>query len=479
MADLLMLGAKVRGLRRRQKMTQAQLAERLGVSPSYLNLIENNRRPLTANLLLRLAQEFKVDLASFAPGDESRLVGELREVFGDPMFEAGGITAGDLQELVGNSPPVARAVLTLYRSYCSARSSAETFADQLSQDGAQAMIAGNPTEEVNDLVQRHGNYFADLEAAAERVSKAAGIDGGQELFSGLMRYLKKKHSIDVRVVRADESTAMRRYDPARKAIIVSEILPPRSRRFQLAHQVGLIEASEVFDSQGLYEEVSSDEARALTRVVLANYFAAALLMPYTQFLAAAKEVRYDIELLAHRYRTSFEQVCHRLTTMRKPGDEGVPLHFLRIDIAGNISKRFSASGIRMPRFSGACPRWCVHAAFLTPGMIRTQLSRMPDGAVYFCVARTVQRATGGYNVPHTVHSICIGCEARYAREMVYSDGIDIDNVEAATPVGVTCRTCEWIECEQRVFPPMQHPMKIDENVRGMSFYAPVAAAKGK
>jgi hypothetical protein len=255
------------------------------------------------------------------------------------------------------------------------------------------------------------------------------------------------------------------------------VLPPRSRRFQLAHQVGLITQSEILDRLIRDESLTTQESRSLARVALANYFAAALLMPYQPFLDAAKAERYDIELLAHRFGASFEQVCHRLTTLRRPGSEGVPLHFLRIDIAGNISKRFSGSGIRFARFSGACPRWNVHAAFMTPGMIRTQLSRMEDGAVYFCIARTVRSDRGGYNAPHTVQAIGLGCEVRYARELVYSDGVDVDNPNAATPVGVTCRICSHLDCEQRAFPALQHPLRIDENVRGVSFFAPVEAGK--
>ncbi len=473
MSESLMLGAKVRALRRREKLTQAQLARRLGVSASYLNLIENNRRPLTVNLLLKLAQEFKLDLAAFGSNEDARLVADLREAFGDPMFDNSGLTPGDIQELAGTMPGAARAVLMLYRRYRSARESAELLSEKLSQQGAPgAVLAGNPTEEVNDLLQRHGNYFADIEAAAEELWKRAGLDF-PDVYGGLIAFLRREYNIEVRVVRADEGTSMRRYDPKRKLITLSEILAPRTRRFQLAHQVGLITQSEVFDNLGLADEFSSEAARSLARVVLANYFAAAILMPYQPFYEAARDVRYDLELLAHRYRASFEQICHRLTTLRRPHMEGIPLHFIRIDIAGNISKRFSASGIRMPRFSGACPRWNVHAAFLTPGMFRIQLSRMPDGMVYFCLARTVQRATGGYTMPHTVHSIGLGCEARFARDMVYSDGVDLDNLDAATPVGVTCRTCEQLDCEQRVFPSMQHPLEINENIRGMSFYTPV------
>ncbi|MEZ4443677.1 MAG: short-chain fatty acyl-CoA regulator family protein [Polyangiaceae bacterium] len=468
MADKLMLGAKVRGLRRREKLTQAQLADRLGVSGSYLNLIENNRRPITANLLLKLAKEFSIDLASFGSTEDARLVSELREAFSDPLFDQSGVTPQDLAELATSLPSVSHAVLRLYRSYRMTRESVDNFAELVSVEPRPSV---DPTEDVNELLQRHMNYFPEVEEAAERLWRDADLDIDR-VYSGLVDYLQREHAIEVRVVPAEEGQPMRRYDPEKRRITLSEVLPPRSRRFQVAHQTALLTQTEVLDSLGLDDELNS-ESRALRRVVLANYFAAAVLMPYEPFLASAKEHRYDIELLAHRYRTSFEQVCHRLTNLRRPGNEGIPLHFIRIDVAGNISKRFSASGIRMPRFSGACPRWNVHAAFLTPGMIRVQLSRMPDGVVYFCIARTVQRASGGYNMPHTVHSIGLGCEVRHARQMVYSDGIDVDNLEAATPVGVTCRTCEQMDCEQRVFPPMQHPLHVDENVRGLSFYAPL------
>ena len=236
---------------------------------------------------------------------------------------------------------------------------------------------------------------------------------------------------------------MRRYDPERKLLSLSELLPPRSRRFQLAHQIGLSRRATCSTACSSAEAaLTTDESRALARVALANYFAAALLMPYGRSSRRARAERYDIELLAHRFGTSFEQVCHRLTTLRRPGAEGVPFHIMRIDIAGNISKRFSGSGIRFARFSGACPRWNVHAAFLTPGMIRIQLSRMPDGTMYFCIARTVRNDRGGYHAPHTMQSVGIGCEARFARELVYSDGIDSRATEAVVPVGVTCRLCE-------------------------------------
>lgn len=448
------------------------MAKRLGVSASYLNLIENNRRPLTANLLLKLAQTFRLDLAQFAPADDARLVAELREAFSDPLFDGDRVTPGDLAELATSQPGVARSVLRMYRGYRNAMTSAESLAETLSaQGGGSSHITSSPIDDINDLLGRHGNHFPTLEDAAERLWDEGALEL-HDVYGGLVAYLQRTHGIDVRVEEAAPGQPMRRFDVRRGLITLSEVLPPRSRRFQLAHQVGLITQSAVFDAIGLGDELGGDEPYALARVVLANYFAAAVLMPYSGFRDAAEDVRYDVELLAHRYRCSFEQVCHRLTTLRRKGREGIPLHFMRIDVAGNISKRFSGSGIRMPRFSGACPRWNIHTAFLTPGLLRIQLSQMPDGTVYFCIARTVQRAHGGWNAPHTVYSIGLGCEIRFARRMVYSDGIDLEQLDAVTPVGTTCRTCERVSCEQRVFPPVQHPLQIDENERGISFFAP-------
>jgi len=475
MNEIQQLGAKVRALRRREALTQVQLAEQLGVSASYLNLIENNRRPLTAPLLIKVAQIFKVDLSSFAASEDARTSADLLEVFGDPLFDNHGLTNADLSELAATSPNLSRAVLALYRAYRGAKESAETLAERVS-DGAELPGVDPsrlPPEEVHDLLQRHRNHFPELEEAAEALWREAKI-ANDDVYRSLSRWLREKHGVQVRVARVDDGggRAMRRYDPEAKVITLSEVLPPRSRRFQLAHQVALLSQSALLDGLVRDDELTTPASRALARVALASYFASALLMPYQPFLEAARAGRYDVELLGHRFRTSFEQVAHRMTTLRRPGAEGVPFHFLRIDIAGNISKRFSASGIRIARFSGACPRWNVHAAFLTPGLIRVQLSRMPDGVVYFCIARTVRRDSGGYHEPHTVHSIGLGCEVRHARELVYSDGVDLSNLEAAVPVGITCRLCEQVDCEQRVFPPLQYPLRIDENVRGVSFYGP-------
>lgn len=474
MDDAGVLGRRIKALRKTEGLSQVELATRLGVSPSYLNLIEANKRPLTAALLLKLAKEFRVDLATFAPPEDTQLAADLAEVIGDPIFESLGLAAPEMRDFAAQQPSIARAMLTLYRAYVSERSDAQALGERIAEPGGaqNASSAGLPSEEVSDFIQRSLNHFPTLEESSERVWRDARL-GGDDVYANLVRYLGARHGITVRLLRvSDERKAMRRFDPERRVLSISEVLPPRSRRFQLAHQLALVEASDVLDRiVADARELTTREAHALARVALANYFASALLMPYEPFIEACKTERYDIELLGHRFGTSFEQVCHRMTSLRRPGREGVPFHLLRIDMAGNISKRFSASGIRIARFSGACPRWNVHAAFLTPGMIRVQISRMPDNVVYFCIARTLRSDRGGYNAPHTVQAIGMGCEVRHARELVYADGVDIE--QAAVPVGVTCRTCDHLDCAQRAFPPLLYPLKINENVRGVSFYSPV------
>lgn len=469
MDDQSQLGSRVRLLRRREGLTQRDLADRLGVSVSYLNLIENDRRPLPSALLLKLARLFQVELADFAAADDGRLGHDLAEVFADPLFEGAGVTHAELRELAAESPAVARGVLTLYGAWREAvgeKGGAERGEEAPALDPARVA-----SEETSDLLQRHLNHFPALEDAAERLWRDAALDR-DDLGHGLTRWLRNAHDVTVRVVSLREAGPhVRRFDAHRRELVLSELLPPRSRNFQLALQLGLLSQGELVDRLLAREPHLSDESLPLARIALASYFAGAVLMPYAPFLEAARDLRYDVELLGHRFRTSYEQVCHRLTTLRRPGAEGVPFHFIRVDIAGNISKRFSASGIRFARFSGACPRWNVFSAFLTPGLIRAQVSVMDDGEPYFCFAATVHKGMGGYRSPQPLHAIGLGCRLEHAGELVYADGVDLKRLDAAMPIGVTCRLCERQGCEQRAFPAAATPQRIDENVRGLNFYA--------
>jgi len=241
--------------------------------------------------------------------------------------------------------------------------------------------------------------------------------------------------------------------------------------FHLAYQLGLLECRELFDEVITAAKLASKESETLCRVGLANYFAGAVMMPYATFLAGAKAVRYDIEALMHRFRVSFEQACHRLSTLQRPDDAGVPFFFVRADSAGNVIKRFSAAGFHFSRFGGSCPRWIVHEAFGTPSLIRTQIARLPDGATFFCIARTVERPGGGFHAPATRHAIGLGCDIARARELVYADGLDLGRLDAAAEIGVGCRMCERENCRQRAFPPLQHRLVVDEQVKGSSAYS--------
>jgi predicted transcriptional regulator/DNA-binding XRE family transcriptional regulator len=472
--ELPRLGAKVRALRRRENLSQVHLAARLGISPSYLNLIESNRRPLPAALLIKLAQSFGVDLNVFGADEDARLVHDLLEAFSDPLFDAYQLTSTDLRDFAINQSQVARAVLALYSSYKTQRGASDELASRLDgEDGGGLDRSLLPSEEVNDLIQKHMNYFPELEDGAEELWRKARLEA-EELNAGLVGYLDRHHGVHVRIARGGaERGILRRFDGQKKILTLSELLPTRSRTFQLAHQVALLTQNARVDRIVADGHLTTNESRALARVALANYFAGALILPYGPFLEACRQERYDLDVIGRRFRVGFEQLCHRYTTLRRPGAEGVPFHMIRIDVAGNISKRFSASGIRFARFSGACPRWNVFAAFMTPGMIRIQLSRFSDGATYFCIARTIHKDSGGYHAQQPVQSIGLGCLIEHAREMVYSDGIDLDNAQMATPVGVTCRLCERSDCEQRAFPSIRQPLQVDENVRGVSLYAPV------
>jgi len=463
-----LLGAKVRTLRRRHGLTQVQLAERLSVSASYINLIEHNKRPLTANLLIELARQFDVDLASFSTDDDERLQRDLVEAFADAAFDDLGLSTTDIEEFVRNSPTVARGV-RLLSDRC--REAETSLADHAGAMPDGASVSRLPSEEVSDLVQRHNNHFPELESAAEALWRRARLDR-DDLASGLITHLRDALMIDVRIARlAEEPGALRRFDRKRRELVLSEVLPPRSRIFQLAVQIALIDHGDRINSIVDGAALSGDDTKNLARIALANYFAGAVMMPYEPFLEATTRLRYDLELLGHRFRTSLEQIGHRVTSLRRPGNEGVPFHMVRVDIAGNISKKFTGTGIRFARFGAACSLWNVFHAFLTPGRFRRQTSVMPDGKSFFCVARTIPKGRGGYHAPHTLHAIGLGCELSDAKHLIYADGINLADEAAYVPIGVSCRLCERNNCPQRAFPQIGKALDLDPDLRRLSTFA--------
>ncbi|SDB53491.1 helix-turn-helix domain-containing protein [Bauldia litoralis] len=467
------IGGKLRRLRQERHLTQAQMARELGISASYLTLLESNQRPVTVRVLLKLVERFQVDLQSFAADTDQRLSLELMEAFSDPIFEGAEVKTTDVQELVSLLPAVGRAMIDLYEAY--RRHLPADATTSAGEDASETPPVSIPSEEVTEFIQKRLNHFPELEEAAEALWREDGLSI-HTLQQDLMTVLRQRHGTEVEIRPADAMKGRsRRYDQLARRLQISEMLPPSSRLFQIAHQIAYLGHHPALDRIAASGNFSSSDAEALMRTALANYFASAVMMPYRMFIEAARATRYDIDILRNRFGVSFEQVCHRLTTLRRPGDEGVPFHFIRVDIAGNISKRFSASGIHIARFGAACPRWNVYDAFSTPGMLRVQISRMPDGGSFFCVARTTGRATAlspTSGLPHRVgqRAIGLGCDVRHAGEIVYADGLNVADPQIATPIGVSCRTCPRTDCAERAMPSLFQKLHIDENVRGPSTY---------
>ena len=467
------IGGKLRRMRQERHMTQLQMATELGLSPSYLNLIESNQRPVTVRVLLKLAERFQVELSSLAPEDDERLASNLLEVFADPLFDGADVKTSDVRDLVSSLPSVAHAIADLYEAY--RRRASVLGQNAAGEDTSESAAAGIPSEEITEFLQRRQNHFPQLEEAAEAFWLEHGL-ALHTLHQDLINLLSQRFAVDVDIASSDAMQGeLRRYNPLNRRLELSEMLPLASRTFQLAHQLAFLALRKEIEAVVSAGKFLTQEADALARSALANYFAAALLMPYGRFLAAARSTRYDLNVLQHRFGVSFEQICHRLTTLRRPGEEGVPFHLIRVDIAGNISKRFSASGIHIARFGAACPRWNVYDAFATPGMLRVQVSKMPDGQSFFCVARTIEpagRMTHRGGLPHRVGqlSIGLGCAIQHARELAYSDGLNLEDPQIVTPIGVSCRTCPRDDCSDRAMPSLNQRLEIDENRRGLSTY---------
>ena len=455
------IGGRIKRLRRAKAVSQAALADALGISASYLNLIEHNRRRVTVPLLFKAASYFGVEPGELAESEEPRLAGDLMELFGDDVFAECDVTNQDIRDLATANPAVGRAVLRLYDRYRA-----------LAAGGpAPLAVAGDhpvATDAVSDLLQANANHFAVLEAAAERIR--ADIDAASDSFEhGLKTYLHNVFGLHWRPVALPPGMT-RRVDAGRGEILTADTLTAETAAFTVAQHLGRLGAGETVERL-IGEAGLPEEAEPVARNALTAYFAAALMMPYAPFLAACRETRYDVERIARRFRASFEQVCHRMTTLQRPGSNGVPLHLVRTDIAGNISKRFSLSGIHIPRHSGACPRWNVYGAFLHPERINVQISQMPDGSRYFCIAKAVTKGATRHNEPRRHLSIGLGCHVAYAGELVYSDGVDVSNPELAVPIGVGCRICPQAGCAQRAHPPADHRMTFDESARSENFFA--------
>ncbi|HMQ58484.1 MAG TPA: short-chain fatty acyl-CoA regulator family protein, partial [Rhizobiaceae bacterium] len=455
----LFIGRKLRDIRQSRGMTQAAFAEAIGISTSYLNQLENNQRHVTAPVLLALAETFSVDMASLADNDGDRLLADLAEAFADPLFSGQQPGGQDLKLVVQNTPAVARAFLSMHRALRRAGEQLAELDDTIARSGALA--EPTPYEEVRDFFHYIDNYVHELDVAAEALAEQLS-GGARSRLRAFADHIERKFR--VRVMIGGAATApesVRRYDAAGRVLSLNPRSAPSTHAFQIAHQIALMEHADVLDAIVTRAEFRSGDAGAVCRIGLANYFAGAALLPYGRFSAAARELRHDLELLADRFGAGLEQVCHRLSTLQRPGSRGVPFFFARVDQAGNITKRHSATKMQFARFGSACPLWNAHRAFETPGRIVRQLAETPDGVRYLCLAIAVSRATGGFRDPVQRHALALGCEIRHAGELVYADDLDIGRDSAFEPIGVSCRICDRRDCHQRAAPPLKRKLGVD------------------
>jgi predicted transcriptional regulator/transcriptional regulator with XRE-family HTH domain len=443
------------------------MAKELNVSPSYINLIEQNQRPVTAQILLKMAEAYDIDLRDLAAADKDRFFAELNEVFSDPLFREFDLPKQELLDLVELCPDAANAVQRLYRAYIEARRGETSVASRLAGRDAGESPDDNPVERVRELIEDNRNHFPTLEIAAEKLRDELDVPT-HDLFRGLSERLRERHGILVRVRSVDIMRDwLRRYSPHRKELALSELLDGSGRVFQTAFQLARSEAGPLIDSIVATSGKLDDPAHRLYRISLANYFAAAVIMPYARFHEAAEDLGYDIELLAQRFGASFEQACHRLTTLQRSNARGIPFFMVRVDNAGNVSKRFSSGSFPFSRFGGTCPLWNVHATFETPDRIVTQIVELPDGARYFSVAQAIRRSVAPFGQPQPRYAIGLGCELKYLSRLVYSTGLNIEKIEP-TLIGVNCRLCERANCGQRAEPPLTRTLVLDESIRGVS-----------
>ena len=466
------LGARLRRLRERLGFTQAAFAQTLEISPSYLNQIEHEHRPITWPVLQRLGERFNVDLTEFSETGADRLVAELKDMLADPLFAGTNVSLRELRTFARSSPGLAQGYLILHRAYRQAHDDYRTLAEKLAGDERVETREGAqfPYEEVRDYFYYRSNYIDGVDRAAEELAKEIGLMPGR-MESALAERLNLRHGVAVNIFQTGEEEALGRaplrfFDADAKTLKLADVLTRGERAFQIAYHLGRLEQQALFDRLVASAALSSEEAGSVLRMGLANYFAGALLMPYGLYHGAAEELRYDIERLEQRFGVTFEQAAHRLSTLQRARKAGVPFYFLRVDQAGNISKRASAAeGFHFARAGGTCPLWNVHEAFTRPGEMLRQVAQMPDGTTYLCLARTVTKGGAGFHAPRKRFAIGIGCEIAHAHKLIYAEGMDLDNPGAPQPIGASCRVCERPDCAQRAFPPIGKAVQIEEDAR--------------
>ncbi len=456
----LFAGHAVRRIRRANGLTQAVMAEALAVSPSYLNLIERNQRPLTAALLLRLAERYDFDPRTLTGATPGGGVEAIRRRLSDSMFADLNIDRAQVEEWFAVSPDAAEAFARAFDRISGGSTGA-----------ASATIEPEAIASARREIERWRNHFADLDAQAEALADELRFSNA-DLYAGITERLRVKHQLSIRILPFDVMPGhLRRLDLHARQLQLSELLDPASRTFAAAFQLAMLEAKAEIDALVAGANFTERAGERLYRRHLTSYFAAAVMMPYARFLRACEATGYDIMLLQRRFGAGFEQIAHRLTTLQRVGQRGLPFFMLRIDRAGQSSKRYAgASGSPLVETERRCPLWHVHNVFDRPGTLMPHLVELEDGTRWFTLSRTVHPQTAVSGAVEAEFAICLGLDAKLAASLAAARGVDL-NSGAATPIGLGCPACTRPECPQRSAPPAGRVLVFNERERGMSPFA--------
>ena len=464
------IGHKIKSRRKNLGIAQANLAKKLAISPTYLNLMESGKRKIDLDLLLKITNELNVDVSDISKKTDTNLYQNLMDLLGDNLFENLDITNFDVKELINTNPSIAKALVKLGDNYKKKNQDIVSKVENISGKFIDNRKNSFPGEVVSDFIQENENYFPKLEDFATNIFHKIQTNN-RAGYSSICEYLTINHNIVVKDVVPEENKPFtKQFDPIEKIFLLSDYLTLETKKLHAAAQVAQLEAIEIIEEYLNSFSFPTEESKKLSKVALLNYAGAGIIMPYKPFYEECIKQRYDVELLQNTFATSFEQVAHRITCLQDPKMKGIPFHMLRADVAGNISKRFSLSGIEIPRYGGACPRWNIYAAFTMPGKINAAVSKMPNGEKYVCIARTVEKGVGKHGMFKSLLSIGLGCRAKYAKDFVYADSLNLNDKKTETPIGVNCRTCDRMDCQQRAFPPLHKKFDIDLNRRGISVY---------
>jgi len=466
----LKIGPKIKAFRRQLGLQANKFAEQLNISPSYLNLIESSKRKIDGDLLIRISKELRVDLSDLTSKSDINLENDISELLDDQLFEDLDILGPEVKDLVNTNPKIAKALIKLGDNFKQKDHEIVNKVENISGKIIDSRKTSFPGEVISDFLQENKNYFPKLEDFANSIFEKVQKNN-RTRYIALCDFLKKEYSIIVKDIIPEEKKPFSKvFNKKNKELLLSDYNSLETKKLHAAAQIAQEGAIDIINSYLNKFKFPSEESRRLTQVALLNYCGAAILMPYKLFHAECKKLKYDLQLLQNTFATSFEQVAHRVTCLQDSKLPGIPFHFLRVDMAGNISKRFSLSGIEIPRYGGACPRWNVYSAFTRPGVIQAAVSKMTNGEKYVCIARTVEKGVGRYGQSKSILSIGLGCEAKYAKEFVYTENLDISDKKTEIPIGVSCRTCDRLDCSQRAFPPLHKKFDVDINTRGVSVY---------